>query len=380
MKLDPNWRPLNPRFVAVLWICGLGACTESSSPNEPVPSSGIQFVDVNTAIDLTPDGRIALLEDLASADGNLYFYNTVTQDLKLKTTVGSPLRDFATAISSDGRVSALHADPVQAGLWTEAGGWLDLGSEYSTGCDQDISGGWDISANGHVVVGLDWNNCVAQAFRWSDASGTAVFTPLEVLGASAPGSDDAPNNRATVVSDDGTIAAGWAQSEIVDRRPVLWAENGDGTVIDAGGVFPDDAPGEVLSISADGKVVAGIWNLDGFFWSKGTGVVDIGRLATALPSDPSYPNAIAAGGQLIFGACGDPFLSLPAAFVWTAGDGMRSLQDIAVAAGVTIPEGFLLANVLAASSDGTVVLGQAFDDTGAQVSFVLRLPVSAYGL
>ena len=182
------------------------------------------------------------------------------------------------------------------------------------------------------------------------------------------------------MSDDGTTAGGFAQTAIVDRWPAIWLENGSGSLLDPGGTFTGDSPGEVLSISADGKVVAGIWNLDGFFWSKGTGVVDIGRLATALPSDPSYPNAIAAGGQLIFGACGDPFLSLPAAFVWTAGDGMRSLQDLAVAAGVTIPDGFLFANVLAASTDGSVVLGQAFNDTGAQVSFVLRLPVSAYGL
>ena len=60
----------------------------------------------------------------------------------------------------------------------------------------------------------------------------------------------------------------------------------------------------------------------------------------SLPSnDPfanTYPQAIAANGQLIFGGSGGQ------AFVWTAGASTRKLQDIATAAGIEIPQGVIL--------------------------------------
>jgi hypothetical protein len=59
---------------------------------------------------------------------------------------------------------------------------------------------------------------------------------------------------------------------------------------------------------------------------------------------------------------------------------MRPLADVVTAAGLTIPEGSTLTNVLAASEDGTVVLGQASDAEFNITSFVLKLPLSAYGL
>ena len=357
----------------------LVGCSHGSSGSGQPSLGTIDFIPINTAVDLTPDGSVALLTDLGTAD--VYLYDTFTHDLSLITSAGDPQRDFVTGISANLRVSALHGDPVQAGLWSDAGGWLDLGRPNSSGgCGADIAAAWDISADGQVVIGLDWNVCDGEAFRWSDASGVGVFTPMQVLGHVPSGSTSAPTNRATVISDDGAVTAGFAQTVRVDRWPALWDASGSGFLLDAGGVFSSDAPGEVLSISEDGSVVAGIWNLDGFYWSLPTGVVDIGRLPNALPSDPTHPNAIADGGQLIFGGCGDPFLGVPAAFVWTAADGMRPLQDILVASGVDIPSGYFLINVLASSTDGSLLLGQAFDASFNQVSFVLTLPISAYGL
>jgi hypothetical protein len=357
----------------------LVGCSSGSTGSAPPSLGTIEFIPVNTAVDLTPDGSVALLTDLGTAD--VYLYDTFTHDLNLVTSAGDPQHDFVTGISADFRVSANHGVPVQAGLWTAAGDWVDIGSSNSSGgCGSDVASAWDVSADGHVAVGLAWNVCDAEAIRWSDASGAGVFTPMQVLGHVPSGSTAAPTNRATVVSDDGAVAAGFAQTVRVDRWPAIWDASGAGFLIDAGGVFTSDSPGEVLSISEDGSVVAGIWALDGFVWNSTTGVVDIGRLPNSLPSDPTFPNAIAAGGQLVFGACGDPFSGVPAAFVWTAADGMRPLQDIVVASGVHLPTGTLLINVLGASADGSMLLGQAFDANFNQVSFVLDLPVSAYGL
>ena len=116
----------------------------------------------------------------------------------------------------------------------------------------------------------------------------------------------APSNRATVVSDDGTVAAGFAENGPLDRTPAMWRADGTGELLDP---TQTDTPGEVLSISADGRTLAGISGYDGFVWTRGTGLVRMVRFDLALPSDPVYPNAMTADGSIIYRAVGDAFFS-----------------------------------------------------------------------
>jgi hypothetical protein len=167
---------------------------------------------------------------------------------------------------------------------------------------------------------------------------------------------------------------------MVDRWPAVWRADGTGFLLPTGS-FTDDSPGEILSISADGRMVAGTWASDAFYWTEATGIVNIGKLPDADPFlDNTYANAIAADGKLIFGTCGSPFFSVPRAFVWTAAGGMQQLDSVAVAHGITIPAGYTLTHIQAASADGTVLLGIAYAPNFTQVTFVLTLPISAYGL
>jgi len=371
-------RPITPFLLSGFLLGALAGCGDESSTGPSAgPAPGIRFVNLSMPVDLSPNGDIAAIQDGTSGTGDLYFYHTASGALEFKTRVGDPLRTFASGISANGMVTALHNEPVQAGFWTAASEWTDLATPYLNGCGADYAGSWDVSASGRVIVGLVWNGCNAEAFRW-DASGSGIMTPLERLGESFPGSSNPPANRATVVSDDGSTAAGWAQTSLVDRSPAIWKADGSGVMLTG---FTPDAPGEVLSISADGKVVAGTWADSAFYWTTGTGVVNIGK----LPDDAgfvggTYANAIAAGGKLIFGTDGSPFWTLPRAFVWTAAGGMQQLDSVAVHHGITIPEGYFLTHIQAASTDGTVVLGLAYDANFNQVTFVLTLPVSAYGL
>lgn len=71
---------------------------------------------------------------------------------------------------------------------------------------------------------------------------------------------------------------------------------------------------------------------------------------------------------------------MPRPFVWTSAGGMQQLDSLAISHGVIIPEGYLLTNIQAASTDGSVVLGTGYDPKFFQVTFVLTLPVPAYGL
>lgn len=350
-------------------------------------TSALSLLDFESAVALTPDGRTALVWTLA--DGTFGFYDTQSGAFQVKDTVGSPQRCMPTALSASGRVAALHGEPVQAGLWTEAGGWVDLGSLFDTGCVtsadppvlEDRSGAWDLSDDGHVAVGLAWDGCQStRAFRWTDAGGTGVFTPLDVLGKVMDGSGQpAPWNRATVVSGDGKVAAGFAQNGPVDRSPAVWNEDGTGFLLDPA---DEDAPGEVKAINGDGSLVAGDWAGSGFVWTPAGGIVKF--KASDSPFDTVLVNAMTGDGTRLLGTVVmyDPELlqSTQRAFVWTSASGVRWLDEAAAEAGVVVPAGVTLANVLSVSADGTVVLGTALvapDDPlafPAQKSFVLRLP------
>ena len=91
-----------------------------------------------------------------------------------------------------------------------------------------------------------------------------------------------------MISDDGTVIAGFAENDPVDRWPAVWRQDGSGFLLP--GTVPD-APGEVLAVSADGRVVAGTWNLEAFYWTEDEGVVSIGRLPTSFGGDTAYANA-----------------------------------------------------------------------------------------
>ncbi|MBK7642699.1 MAG: hypothetical protein IPJ19_06545 [Planctomycetes bacterium] len=370
-----SWRPAPSMFFLGLLAGSLAGCGSSHSTQPPAVANGtIAFVQDMRAEDLTPDGSTAVLTDLTSITGDFYLYDTATDVELLAGQTGDALFDFTTGISSNLRVSAIHAKPEEAGLWTAANGWLDLGNIYPVGCEYDQtthdanqSGGWDVCADGSATVGLVWNGCNAEAFRWTDAGGAGTFIPLDILGV---------NSRATKIADDGSIAGGFADTALVDRWPAIWDASGAGFLIPSGGVFTDDSPGEVLSISSDGSMVAGIWNLEGFYWTQAAGVVKLGT----VPGGQTYPNAIAADGQLIFGKTSEGFFDPSYPFVWTAATGMRSLNDILAANHIVIPPDITLDNVKAASADGSVLVGNAYDLTFRSYAFVLQLPVSAYGL
>lgn len=338
--------------------------------------------------DISADGSTVLLTDVASATADFYFYNVATGANSLKAAAGDAMFDFATGISNDLRVSAIHGKPEQAGLWQQATGWLDLGNIYPTGClsndiYEDQSGGWDIDSAGHTAVGLVWNGCNAEAFLWTDAGGPANFVALDLLGDPSPENGAPPINRATVISDDGQTAAGFASHVAdvggnlywIDRWPAIWHANGSGFLLPSNPVFTDDCPGEVLAIAGNGSLVTGVWCDHAFLWSEATGVVDL------TPGESGHGQAVARNGELVFGTVGGGFFGgPPQPFVWTEAGGVQYLLDIALANGISLPNNSYWEAVVAASADGTVVVGTVYDEAFQLHTYVLKLPVSAYGL
>jgi hypothetical protein len=336
-----------------------------AAPDADAPVPGIAFVDYAVPVDVTPDGRTALFEDLTDHVG-VVLYDTVSNEGSEKTSAGDPARDFVTGISQDLRVSAIYGDPTNGAIWSEAGGWVAHAPQFDPGCDQDRSGAFDISDDGTAATGLMWNGCGAQAYRWSNGT----ITLLQMLG-----TGDIASNRGSAISRDGKVIAGFASNGALDRTPAVWHEDGTGELLDPAldGTDPDQAPGEVLSMNADGTMLAGTLGYDGFIWTRGTGIIRMTRIPDDDPSNQIFTNAITDDGTLVFGGSGDPFLSIPSAFVWSERDGMRRLIDVARAAGITISDDTSLSNAVAASADGTVIIGQATVGNSFK-SYILRLP------
>jgi uncharacterized membrane protein len=222
---------------------------------------------------------------------------------------------------------------------------------------------------------MAWDECAPTAFRWVDDGGVGTVSTLDVLGTGNNG--NGATNRATVVSDDGQVIAGFAQNGQIDRAAAVWQADGTGIML----APEEEWPQEVLSISADGQMVAGTRGYDGFYWTESAGMTSLGHPPEVEAPTNTFPNVIAADAELIAGGFGDPWgFSTPVAFVWTATDGMRALQGIIEANGLDVPEGILLTNIVAGSADGSVLMGNAMDEKGYMQTFVLRLAPAAYGL
>jgi hypothetical protein len=371
--------PFHPAFLLIFAVgCTPGSDSDSDvggdtdAATEPLVP-GVLWLDDLRPVDVTSDGRTALMQDMTSIAGPLVFVDVATGAITPATELGDATADLAGGLSDDLHIAALHGVPVEAGVWSAADDWQDLASPYAAGCDINDGGAWDLSADGTVVVGMMWDGCAPLAFRWT--AGTGVV-PLATLG-TAQGEGAHATNRATTVSNDGRVAAGFASHGALDRTPARWTADGQGELLD-----PDnqDAPGEVLAIDGDGTTLAGLRGLDGFVWTEAGGFVDLGRTENALPSDQVFPNALTADGRAAFGAVGSEFFTVPTAFVWTANGGMQALQPLVEAGGIELGDGFLLTNVLAASDDGSVLLGTGLDADFAPKTFMLRLPGAAYGL
>jgi uncharacterized membrane protein len=335
------------------------------------------------AVSLTANGGIALLWDTSSPTFDVYFYDTATKVLTL-TTNTNDFEHPPRAISGDGsRIIADYADqppgtpdagPVQAGIWSvSTGNWMNLGSVFDAGCDIFAGGGFGLDFDGRVASGLLYDGCDANAFRWTDATDAGVFTLMDKLGGMPDGGGA---DRASVVSGDGLIVAGFSETPMLDRTPALWQEDGTGILLDP----VQAAPGEVLAINSDGTVVAGNLFPGAFFWTQDGGIVNIGNIPGNNLNPNGWANAISANGRLIFGTTGDPFDQGTVPFVWTADGGMQNLQDIIAAEGLSLGDGgIVFSGVAAASEDGTVLLGTGTDSFMQNYAVVVHLPLSAYG-
>ena len=349
------------------------AANVDSGQPDAASTPRLEILEAERPVAVSGDGKTVLVWQQSS--GELSTYDVATSTLTPKTTLAPEglEKQQPMALSNTRRIAAGYGSrPTEPALWDETHGWVQLGSPLP-GCvdtsttppvPQDLGVAFDLSDDGHIAVGALWLDCnEVQAFRWSDATSTGTFALLERVGVGLdlvhPG-----NNRATVVSSDGAIAAGWAFNAVADRSPAIWNADGRGRLLD-----PADTmnPGEVLAIDRLGTTVAGLWarptgGLDGFVWSEARGVERFGPPDMADQSS-MFVTSMTGDGAHVFGRWRfqatffDP--EDDNAFVWSRAKGLRKIADLATAHGLTVPAGLRLASVQSASADGLVLVGEA---------------------
>ncbi|MFG0306775.1 MAG: GC-type dockerin domain-anchored protein [Phycisphaerales bacterium JB040] len=319
-----------------------------------------------SANDMTPDGRFIVGGFDSDADGladGAYRYDVQLDDLVILGSLGD--QTDGVAISDDGSVvtgDMLTPDGEVAGRWTEATGWVSLGFLPNAGSCPSRSNGYDISSDGGTVVGLSWDGCDGRAFIWDGAAG---MTQLEVL--------EDGRNRASVVSADGSVVAGFCQ--VNTRTPCFWdGLSGAGTVIDPNGAGTE---GEVLGMSDDGSVLlltyydyanptkdfyydAYTWTASGGLQIVGTGSISGGWAGRAM--DIAEQTGSIVGFDSLFGN--------RRAWILLDGQGdCRELIDFVETHGGDVPDGQLLDVPQAITNDGTRIIGHS----GGSLAWMITL-------
>ena len=281
---------------------------------------------------------------------------------------------FAAAVSADGSTIVSTVDDgtgtFSAALYTDAGGWINIGGLISTpptGGD-NTSTGYSVNGDGTAVVGLAWHaDWTAEAFYWTQAGG--------MVGLGQPPS---ANSRANDISADGSVVVGFYEHPTNGcRRPARWT---DGGAVDL--FLGEEICGEAHAVSKDGNIILGAAYVPGadyrtaFRYTDAEGWIDLGKLEPH-PFHSALATGIADNGTIV-GLSGDEAGQTWKGFVWTQKEGMRSMTDVLTDLGVTTHMGWWLGEARDISADGTTIVGTAIDQNLYLRGYVAIIPAPIF--
>lgn len=213
----------------------------------------------------------------------------------------------------------------------------------------ESSSNWGMSRNGQHIVGLGWVDAgTADGVKWSEASGVVTD-----LGATVTGS----SSRANAISNDGDVVVGWQDGDL-GRQAAVWV-NGVQRWLS----FQGNPLGEASAVSPDRLYVTGAGYV-GLNWIFNIRLDLVTSLGTVGPTDgePLFT------GGTDFADDGMSFIAYERIFgfgpgtfrrgyLWVEGQGLLDLTDLALAAGVPLPEDRILESPLGISADGQTITG-----------------------
>ncbi len=265
----------------------------------------------------------------------------------------------AFGVSADGQTVVGRgngASGSEAFRWTPSGGMQGLGilpgGTFANG----------VSADGQTVVGGSYSPSGAEAFRWTASSG------MQGLGETTGGSFI----QALGVSANGQVVVGYG-SGAWGYGPVRWTTDG--------GMQSLGMPlgGSASAVSADGLTVVGsAWFSNGgqaFRWTPDDGAQNLG-----IPPWTSVSTDVSADGQTVVG-----YGYLGAAlgvelFIWDAGHGMRSFEEVLQSDYGLNLSGWTLQEATGISDDGRTIVGYGTNPNGQTEAWLARLDPIALAL
>ena len=278
------------------------------------------------------------------------------------------------SISRDGRTIVGTAKDSKgiayASVWQSGKQWTTLpGPSNGRIQDGQVTSGWDVSADGSVIVGLAWVNPKgAQGFRYDVKSGTVTLGSLK-----------GQSSRASVVSGDGHVVAGW--DEVEGSGPWYGAIWWDGL---ERLMNPFALIGQVEGINDSGSVIVGRghpanWTHAYRFTSWDGHVEDLGVLSLRdLSGNPAYADysmalAVNDDSTVVVGYAG--YQPPTDAFIWTPETKMVKLSTYLTSKGITGHETWTLVNANCVSPDGKIIAGTGFNNRANRVEgYIVRLP------
>ena len=283
------------------------------------------------------------------------------------------------AVSRDGATlvgDRFNGTVSRAVRWTADAGVVELGQLPGAGAPGTAgSTGYDVSADGAVIVGLGYNNIPGgppfRGFRWTAATGMTTLGDL-------PGGFNFSVARS--ISDDGQISVGSSDGS-GGERAVRWLGS-DPTPLDMG--LPPGLTGftEARGVSGDGTVIVGTWGTgfenEAFRWTEAGGYQLLGDLPGGL--NDSTGAATNFDGSVIVGV-GNAGLDVPdEAFYWTVTDGMRSFRDVLLDNSIDVSAWETFNLLTGLSDDGRVVVGTGTLVDGSVAGFRVVIPSPPAGV
>ena len=260
----------------------------------------------------------------------------------------------AYGISADGLVivggGRNESGYTEAFRWTENGGFEGLG---------DIIGGsfeswaYDVSADGTVIAARGLDGFGHKACRWTAATGMQSLT------------ETSSRSLAYGISANGRVIAGEHNGQ-----GFRWTQSGGMEII--GGHCCE-------GVSADGSVVVGRGNFTSgwgaFRWTQSGGIQELGDLSGG--SFNSYAYDVSDDGAVIVGR-GTTDLGSEG-FIWDSVNGMRNFKDVLENDYGLDLTGWQLASINSLSGDGLTFVGTGYNSSGyIEAWFATFFPIGGY--
>lgn len=340
-------------MILILILCG--------EPVSAQPTDNARSVSITTILNnytfpsgISTDGAFVVGSYFGS--GASYFWSAASGSV-------TSIAETAYGVSDNGLTAGTFTNPnvlyngssvETAGIFDPATGqWTFLGmNPASTLFSTDYNTGWDISADGLTVVGMQWfPGYDVSAFSWTQSGGYQMI-----------GNGVGQGSRASGISANGLVVFGWGETT-VSRTPVIWYNN---QVI----FLNSNQPGEAFGASTTGNYVTGTLGGQAFRWSPQETVY----FANTLNAGSINPVAVTNNGT-VFGYTDTSWPPNPLerrAFARDSAGVLMTFNDYAEARGLTNAQQWIFYSVNDATADGNTVVGSGKNPSGQNTTFIME--------